>query len=44
VQSFRGKKSFRDKAPARAAGTDEPGKWDDRETGATHFKLTALPV
>jgi hypothetical protein len=23
---------------------DEPGKWDDRETGATHFKLTALPV
>jgi hypothetical protein len=35
VQIFHGKKSFRDKAPARAAGTDEPGKWDDRETGAT---------
>jgi hypothetical protein len=23
--------SFRDKAPARAAGTDEPGKRDDRD-------------
>jgi hypothetical protein len=38
------KKSFRDKAPARAAGNGRT-----RQTGrpgpvATHFKLTALPV